>query len=255
MVTLRTYPGRFQVPGINNNIKKPSGQMNGILMDLPPFFQRILPGDFVLTPPVATLLAANLITIVLAVIEGWDLASVLFIYWAQSIIIGIFTIITLLTAGTTPPASGGRTSWKVRIFLAGFFMLHYGAFHWGYYSIIVEDGIFGPVDFTNTGLWASCGLFFANHLYSFLYHRGIGEQPSLDPMEIFFRPYNRIVPMHMTIIFGGIVVLVLGFLGITTVMPVLVIFLAIKTYVDIGTHVQKHRVPGDPDKRPLPFVF
>ena len=226
-------------------------------MELPPFFQRIVPGDFTLTPPVASLLAANLITIVLAVIEGWDIASVLFIYWAQSIIIGIFTIITLLTAGWTQPASGlgGRSSLKVRIFLAGFFALHYGAFHWGYYSIIVGSGLFGPVEFANTGVWASCGLFFANHLYSFLYHRGSDEEPAQDPLAIFMRPYNRIVPMHMTIIFGGIVMLVLQFFGITTVTPVLVVFLAIKTYVDIGTHLQKHRLPGDPDGRPLPFVF
>jgi len=226
-------------------------------MQLPPAFQRIVPGDFALTPPIAALLAANLITIVLAIIEGWDLASVLFIYWAQSIIIGIFTIITLLTAGTAQPASvrGGRSSLKVRIFFAGFFALHYGAFHWAYYSMIVESGLFGPVDFANTGVWASCGLFYANHLYSFLYHRGSGEQPAQDPLEVFIRPYNRIVPMHMTIIFGSIIVLVLEFLGITTVMPVLVIFLAVKTYVDIGTHLQKHRLPGDPERRPLPFVF
>ena len=231
-------------------------------MERPPFFQRIVPGDVALTPPVASLLTANRITIVLAVIEGWDLASVLCIYWAQSILIGIFTIITLLTAGMTPQAedgqpakSEGRSSWKARIFLAGFFALHYGAFHWGYYSIIVEDGIFGPVDFANTGVWASCGLFFANHLYSFFYHRGSAEQPAQDPMEIFFRPYNRIVPMHMTIIFGSILILVLEFLGITTVTPVLVIFLAVKTYVDIGTHLQKHRQQDDPDRMPLPFVF
>ena len=74
-------------------------------------------------------------------------------------------------------------------------------------------------------------------------------------MEIFFRPYNRIVPMHMTIIFGSILILVLEFLGITTVTPVLVIFLAVKTYVDIGTHLQKHRQQDDPDRMPLPFVF
>jgi hypothetical protein len=237
--------------------------MNGIPMELPPVFQRIVPADFDLTPPVATLLAANLITIVLAVAGGWDLASVLFIYWAQSIIIGIFTIITLLTAGMAQPApgqggqtatSGGRSAPGVRLFLAGFFALHYGAFHWAYYSIIVENGIFGPVEFGNTGVWASCGLFFANHLYSFLYHRGSAEQQAQDPMEIFLRPYNRIIPMHLTIIFGGIIVLVLEFLGITTVMPVLVVFLAIKTYVDIGTHLQKHRQEGAPERGPFLFV-
>ncbi len=50
--------------------------------------------------PVISLILANGITIALAVIENWDLATVMFIYLAQSIIIGFFTIVSMLTADT-----------------------------------------------------------------------------------------------------------------------------------------------------------
>jgi hypothetical protein len=232
-------------------------------MNLPPAFTRIVPGDFALTPPIAALLTANIITIVLAIVEGWDLADVLFIYWAQSIIIGVFTVVSILSADTAAftadmgksqaedgrsPEVSRRYIWFYKIFISGFFTIHYGLFHWGYYTFIVESGIFGPVNFANTGIWVSCGLFFANHLYSFFYFRAGERQGAEFITEQFFRPYNRIIPMHLTIIFGSMIVLFLQFLGITTVMPVLVLFLLLKTRSDITTHLMKHREQTNPDQ-------
>lgn len=230
-------------------------------MKIPQAFDGIVPGDFSGNPPLVSLLVANLVTIVMAVAGNWDLASVLFIYWAQSVIIGIFTVITLLDADTEALAAGmdrsiaghggsqkisTRSVGFYKCILAGFFAVHYGLFHWAYFSFIVETGLFGPLNFSDTGIWISCGLFFANHLYSFLYHRGSQPRGAVFLTEEFVRPYNRIIPMHLTIIFGSIIVLVLEFAGITTVMPVLVLFLVLKTYADLGKHMQKHRNPDEP---------
>jgi hypothetical protein len=66
-----------------------------------PGLARIVPGDIQFTPPVISLLFANLVTIVLAIAGHWDVATVMFIYWAQSVIIGIFTVITLLGIDTS----------------------------------------------------------------------------------------------------------------------------------------------------------
>jgi hypothetical protein len=232
-------------------------------MQLPLPFTRIIPGDFALTFPIAALLAANLVTIVLAIVENWDPATIIFIYWAQSVIIGIFGVITLLSADTAAlaadmgrsqvegggsPVVGERYVRFYKVSLAGFFALHYGLFHWGYYEFIVEDSIFGPVDFSNTGIWVSCGLFFLNHLYSYLYFRSSERQGAEFVTGQFIRPYNRIIPMHMTIIFGSIIVVILEILGFTTVMPVLVIFLILKTRADIMTHLMKHRETTHPDE-------
>ena len=63
---------------------------NTNVMEPPVILTRVLPGDLIHNFPVLSLIFANLVTIVLAILGNWDLATVMFIYWAQSIIIGIF---------------------------------------------------------------------------------------------------------------------------------------------------------------------
>lgn len=237
-------------------------------MPLPQSLSRILPGEVEYTPPVLALLATNLLTIIVAVTEGWDLATVLFSYWAQSIIIGVFAVASILTCdraalaadlGRPDPGGERKAEWTDRGTLAylgvmaGFFCLHYGLFHWGYYAFIVESGLFGPVDFSNPGLQASCGLFFVNHLYSFLWHRPRERQGAQYVTGAFFRPYNRIIPMHLTILFGSIVVLALAFLNLPGEMVVLVLFLLLKTYLDLRMHLRKHYEEQHPDE-PVRFI-
>ena len=77
-------------------------------MEFPAPFSRVLPGDLIHNFPVVSLILANLVTIVLAILGNWDLATVMFIYWAQSIIIGIFSVISILGADTACPC--GKTS-------------------------------------------------------------------------------------------------------------------------------------------------
>jgi hypothetical protein len=231
-------------------------------MQFPVSFSGLLPGDLRHNFPVISLIFANLATIVLAILGNWDLATVMFIYWAQSIIIGIFTVVSLLGADTAAlgadlgkPAGGLGRPEKVsprfvgcyKCLLAGFFALHYGLFHWGYYAFIVESGIFGTVNFADPSLWLSCGFFFANHLYSHITYRHKGPKGSGYVSEEFFTPYQRIIPMHLTIIFGSIVIFVLEVIGVRSTMPVLVLFLLIKTYSDISAHLIKHYREENPD--------
>jgi hypothetical protein len=186
----------------------------------------------------------------------------MFIYWAQSIIIGIFSVISILSADTEAMRAnlqkpiderGGTekiTPGFARFYLcimAGFFSLHYGLFHWGYYTFIVESGIFGTVNFADPGIWLSCGLFFANHLYSHITYRHKGPKDFRYVNEQFFTPYRRIIPMHLTIIFGSIVILALGVFGIISTLPVLVLFLILKTRSDITAHLIKHEQEENPD--------
>lgn len=232
------------------------------VMQLPAPFSGVLPGDLIHNTPVISLIFANLVTIVLAILGNWDLATVMFIYWAQSIIIGIFTVISLLGADTTALGAalqkpidkrGGRenipslSAWFYKCILAGFFTLHYGLFHWGYYTFIVESGLFGTVNFSDISLWLSCALFFANHLYSHIAYRDKGLKDFRYINEQFFTPYRRIFPMHLTIIFGSIVIFVLAAAGIPSTLPVLVLFLALKTWTDIRAHLIKHYQDENPD--------
>ena len=58
--------------------------------------------------------------------------------------------------------------------------------------------------------------------------------------DTFTGPYYRVIPMHLTIMFGAIVMVVLGIAGITSTLPVLVIFLFLKTAADLAMHLHKH---------------
>ena len=75
-------------------------QGNTNVMEPPAIITRVLPGDLIHNFPVISLIFANLVTIVLAILGNWDLATVMFIYWAQSIIIGIFSVVSILGADT-----------------------------------------------------------------------------------------------------------------------------------------------------------
>ncbi len=48
-------------------------------------------------PSALSLAFANLIVIALATIEGWNLATVLWVYWCQSIIIGFFSLMRMFS--------------------------------------------------------------------------------------------------------------------------------------------------------------
>ena len=231
-------------------------------MQFPEITTKVLPGDFIHNVPILSLIFANIVTIVLAILGNWDLATVMFIYWAQSIIIGIFTVVSLIGADTAALGADlqkpideregtekitPRFVWFYKFMIAGFFTLHYGLFHWGYYTFIVESGLFGTVNFSDPGIWLSCALFFANHLYSHITYRHEGPEGSEFINEHFFTPYRRIIPMHLTIIFGSIVILALEIFGITSTLPVLVLFLLLKTYSDISAHLIKHEREENPD--------
>ncbi len=188
-------------------------------------------------PSTWSLLGSNLFVIILAVVEGWNILTIMWIYWAQSVIIGVFNFIRILTlknfstkgvkfSGKPVPASE-----LVKIPIAFFFLFHYGFFHFGYASFLSSGSFAGrsgaPVD-TSDILIASA-IFLANHCFSFLYNRERDKEKQ-NIGRVMFYPYARIVPMHLTIIFGS-------FFG----GHAIVLFLLLKTLADVVMHGAEHR--------------
>lgn len=231
-------------------------------MQLPPALSRVLPGGITFTPPVIGLVAANLITIILAILQNWDAATILFTFWVQSIIIGLFSAVKLLMAdtgllaaelgkaeewtGRGPIASRGRV-WTYKILVAGFFLFHYGLFHLFYYFLFFYGGEFGPVEYFSGAGWITCALFFFCHLFSFLFY-GKGEERGGEYMAMaILLPYNRIVPMHLTMIIGGMIAGFFQLIGVVTELPILVVFLLLKMYMDVRMHIVLHDREAHPD--------
>jgi hypothetical protein len=184
------------------------------------------------------LIVSNLIVIVWALIEGWQFAIVVWIYWAQSVSIGIlwfFKILTLKEFSTkdvefNEKAIEATTGTKIRI--AFLFLAHYGLFHLGYAFVLFMECKpvrIGPILFI-------AGLFLVYQCFSFFYNRKWEgkRKPNIGKMMCF--PYARIIPMHIIILFGGI---------LSGGKMTLALFMLLKTFADVIMHVMEKKGFGD----------
>jgi hypothetical protein len=134
-----------------------------------------------------------------------------------------------------------------KLFFIPFFVVHYGLFCMGHGVFIFE--LLGggghmsasPLDawpffwtrLREEGLLWAVGALAASHLFSFftnfIYR---GEYRQVTVPELMFRPYGRIVILHVAILIGAMFI---EFLGSPVWM--LVILIAGKTILDIGLHL------------------
>lgn len=184
------------------------------------------------------LVFSNVFTIVLAISEQWNLSTVMWVYWSQSVIIGIFNFVRILqlkafsVEGFKINGVPAQETKATKISTAFFFLFHFGIFHLVYMVFLLagspanrETGIpFADMPF----ILLSTGIFFCNHLFSYVLHRREtnGHKPNIG--AIMFYPYARIIPMHLTILFGGFVGSALPF------------FLLLKTGADAVMHTVEH---------------
>ena len=191
-----------------------------------------------------SLLFSNLLVILFAVIDKLSAADVLWIYWSQSVIIGIFNFVEILTlkefstAGfrqgsrPVPPTKAAKYS------TATFFLVHYGFFHFVYAVFL---GVFSHVAGPGSAgrgkgfLFYSAAIFFGRYLIDFVASRNFERQEIPNLGRMMLAPYVRIVPMHLTIILGAFIG-VAGSFSAGADMAILVLFTGIKTAVDLITH-------------------
>jgi hypothetical protein len=113
---------------------------------------------------------------------------------------------------------------------AFFFLMHFGGIHLGYLVFIVAETPAGLV--VGPGLLVCAAAFAVNHYFSYRYHREVDRSGTPNIGTLMFTPYFRIVPMHLTIVFGAVA---LGQAGV-------LLFGLLKTAADVGMHVVEHRL-------------
>jgi hypothetical protein len=183
------------------------------------------------------IIISNIITIVLAVTQQWELHTIMILYWAESLLIGIlniFRIMGLKEFSTEGYEINGRTVSPTRgtqIQTATFFAFHFGMFHLTYMIFMFIQGYNDVIH--------SVGIIIINiiittlsHIYS--YFTNIKEEINSKPNigAVMFLPYLRIIPMHLTIIVGS--TLLAG--------SSVAFFMILKMLSDIFTHVVVHRM-------------
>jgi hypothetical protein len=129
---------------------------------------------------IGVLLAANAIPLVGVLLLGWDLATLVAVYWAENGVVGLYAVARILTAGTVfrwidrdvvpqpppPPRRGVAAGALPRlpvIAVAGFFCVHYGLF-WVVHGIfvwtvlpLVFSGFGSPGDVAGFGTFGTFG--------------------------------------------------------------------------------------------------
>src|SRR3989344_619250 len=190
-------------------------------------------------PSLWFLLLSNFVTVFFAIKENWDLSTIMWIYWFQSLIIGFFNFIRILqlkefsTEGYEINGQSAQPTKGTKIFTAFFFLFHYGFFHIGYLAFLFIGSFskFSPpsVNFIELKyIFPAVLIFFVNHLFSYFYNRPRDtKKPNIG--ALMFYPYARIIPMHFTIFLSS------SFLG---ALPV---FLILKTFSDAVMHIVEHK--------------
>ena len=180
-------------------------------------------------PSTIALIAANLVPLAGIYWFGWDTISILLLYWTESAVVGVFTILKMLRANAPSGAKLGTV---------GFFTVHYGLFMIGHLAFLLAfaaTGIFKttirsptlegffPIaiiaDAFTTIFYGSIALF-ASHAFSFATNYiGKREYENTKLKDIMWAPYKRVVLMHLVIIFGAMfsipaILLIVGKTGI-----------------------------------------
>ena len=154
------------------------------------------------------------------------------LYWAETVVIGLFNIPKLLTAGMG--SQKGMSHGCGALFITVFFVIHYGGFNFGHYLFLSQ--LFDLPEIDRNLVIALAGLA-ASHGFSLLVNWfGKREYAGRDASEQMLAPYGRVVVMHIAVLFGGALSLAFG-----TTAPALVLLVALKTAVDLYAHSRSHR--------------
>ena len=194
---------------------------------------------------VISLILVNLIPVYGVLFAGWDIFLIMFVFWAENVVIGFYNILRMLAC---KPEEG--LVWAMKLFMIPFFILHYGVFTSAHGIFVVA--LFGksliehsngpsPAFFfsiiRNFHLsWVIAALF-ASHGYSFVTNFIMrDEYKKTSPGDLMMRPYSRVFLLHITLIVGGIIMMALH-----SAIYGLLLFILLKIAMDLAAHVKEHR--------------
>jgi hypothetical protein len=120
----------------------------------------------------------------------------------------------------------------------------HGIFVMAIFGGLATEGAPFPGPKTVAGLMKQYGLLFPavvlflSHGFSFVWNfLGKGEYKKAGFKDLMGSPYSRIVVLHITIIFGGFLLMALG-----SPLVGLIFFLILKIGFDLAAHVRQHKM-------------
>lgn len=189
-----------------------------------------------LRPSIIALIIANVVPIIGVLFFDWSLFQIMFLYWLESIVIGFYNILKFIKMG-----------WFLSIFYVPFFIVHYGMFMAVHLSFIfaffapelVFRSLFPPKEtilmLISINAIPLITLIISHGISFFLNFIGKHEYENINIGEQVQAPYKRIILMHLTLLFGGWIIMLLK-------IPIfgLVLLVIFKTIADIHAHTKEH---------------
>ena len=200
------------------------------------------------------LVIANLIPLFSVVFLGWSVFEVMALFWLENVVIGFLNVARMAVQFFL------RKAYEA-VLMIPFFCFHYGMFTAVHGIFVISmfapggeeaagtvfenmddwGGPFGlagvlPAMLSYTGMvYAVIGLFFSHFMSFLVNYIGKGEYLKTNVMDLMHAPYKRVMILHMTILFGGFLVLSTG-----EALWALMLLIVLKIGIDLVVHLQEH---------------
>ncbi len=186
------------------------------------------------------LVLLNAVPLAGVLLWGWKSFDLIFLYWMENVVIGVFTAARMLVRPYSHPLELAYP-----LFLAPFFCVHYGMFCWGHGTVVVS--LFGPESVGHALLPAVMSVLASPFMLAGVaaltlvqaidWLRDIGQRGlgADNVKDLMVKPYRRIFVLHITIIAGGFALAALD-----EPTAGLLILVVVKTISDMW-HWQKDR--------------
>jgi len=188
-----------------------------------------------------SLIAANLVPLAGAIFLDWSVFLIIFLFWSENLIIGFFNLFKIILM----QEEGSRIG--IKLYAAPFFLIHYGGFCTGHGVFVISVfGRWANADLKNfhnfiqdifideKAVYAVAALFLSHGL-SFIYNYILrGERRQTNIQKLMMAPYSRIFILHLTIIFGALLIALLNF-----VEAGLALLVILKIAVDLSAHLKE----------------
>lgn len=154
------------------------------------------------------ILLLNLIPVGGVLWLGWDAGQILVLYWIENVVVGLLAVVRILTARGRSAAPQDEKAWG-RARLGCFFVMHYGLFtlvH-GVFTLVLAAELMGG----GGALWRGA---FGHEAFHWAVLTMAGLQLAMmvrdwwmsglwrrsSPAEEMFRPYGRVVVLHVSVL-------------------------------------------------------
>jgi len=200
------------------------------------------------TAPIVALILANLLPVGGVLFFGWNVFQIVFLFWLENVMTGILTLLKMLVADPT-----SIRMWFNKIIMIPLFFFEYGMFTFVHGILVLALTLVDNRTVTGDNWipdalktvmdpylpWVA-GMLLASHTFSFVWnYMGKGEYRKASLENLMNRSFSRVVVLHLTVLFGGSLMVVLK-APVAFLLPLV----AIKIILDIGRHIHQHAAFG-----------